>query len=111
MLVVKDNALINASYSLELTEQRLILLAILNARETGKGITAESRLEIHASEYAKHFDVSNDAAYKALKDAVDNLFNRQFSYSQFHKDTDKLKKFGHGGLAELPMSRNWQFWK
>ena len=92
MLVVKDNALINASYSLELTEQRLILLAILNARETGKGITAESRLEIHASEYAKHFDVSNDAAYKALKDAVDNLFNRQFSYSQFHKDTDKLKK-------------------
>lgn len=92
MLVVKDNALINASYNLELTEQRLILLAILNARESGRGITAESRLEIHASEYAKHFDVSNDAAYKALKDAVDNLFNRQFSYSQFHKDTDKLKK-------------------
>ena len=32
-LVVKDNALINASYSLELTEQRIILLAILKARE------------------------------------------------------------------------------
>ena len=31
-LVVKDNALINASYNLDLVEQRLILLAILAAR-------------------------------------------------------------------------------
>jgi hypothetical protein len=28
-LVVKDNALINASYNLDLVEQRLVLLAIL----------------------------------------------------------------------------------
>ena len=47
-LVVKDNALINASYNLETSEQRLILLAIMNARETGQGITADSKLEIHA---------------------------------------------------------------
>ena len=39
-LVVKDNALINASYNLDLTEQRLILLAIVEARESGKGINA-----------------------------------------------------------------------
>jgi hypothetical protein len=31
-LVVKDNALINASYNLDLVEQRLILLAIVEAR-------------------------------------------------------------------------------
>ena len=31
-LVVKDNALINASYNLDLTEQRLILLAIVEAK-------------------------------------------------------------------------------
>jgi hypothetical protein len=36
-LVVKDNSLINASYTLGLVEQRLILLAIIEARETGKG--------------------------------------------------------------------------
>ncbi|MBF7694248.1 replication initiation protein, partial [Acinetobacter sp. FNA3] len=35
-LVVKDNILINASYNLELTEQRLILLAIVNGRESTK---------------------------------------------------------------------------
>ena len=57
-LVVKDNALMNASYNLDVTEQRLILLAIISARETGKGITADSKLEIHASDYAKQFNVT-----------------------------------------------------
>ncbi len=39
-LVVKDNALINESYNLDLVEQRLILLDIVEARESGKGINA-----------------------------------------------------------------------
>ena len=89
-LVVKDNALINASYNLEVTEQRLILLAILNARETGNGITADSKLEIHAKDYASRFDISNDGAYKALKNAVLNLFDRQFSF----KEQDKKGNIG-----------------
>ena len=73
-LVVKDNALINASYNLELTEQRLIMLAIINARESGQGITADSKLEIHASDYAKLFNVSADASYKALREAVNKYY-------------------------------------
>ncbi|HEC0041335.1 TPA: replication initiation protein [Acinetobacter baumannii] len=89
-LVVKDNALINASYNLEVTEQRLILLAILNARETGNGITSDSKLEIHAKDYASRFDISNDGAYKALKNAVLNLFDRQFSF----KEQDKKGNVG-----------------
>jgi len=89
-LVVKDNALINASYNLELTEQRLIMLAIINARESGQGITANSKLEIHASDYAKLFNVSTDASYKALREAVNNLFNRQFSYTAEYKKTGKV---------------------
>lgn len=89
-LVVKDNALINASYNLEVTEQRLILLAILNARETGNGITADSKLEIHAKDYASRFNISNDGAYKALKNAVLNLFDRQFSF----KEQDKKGNIG-----------------
>ena len=43
-LVVKDNALMNASYNLDLVEQRLILLAIIEARESGKGINANDPL-------------------------------------------------------------------
>ena len=89
-LVVKDNLLINASYNLEVTEQRLILLAIINARETGNGITADNKLEIHASDYATRFNVTNDGAYRALKNAVLNLFDRQFSF----KEEDKNGKIG-----------------
>ena len=44
-LIVKDNALMNASYNLDLVEQRLILLAILEARESGKGINAMTLLQ------------------------------------------------------------------
>ena len=81
-LVVKDNALMNASYNLEVTEQRLILLAIINARQTGAGITSDSKLEIHASDYSKQFNVTKEGAYKALKSAVNNLFERQFSFQE-----------------------------
>lgn len=91
-LVVKDNALINASYNLEVTEQRLMLLAIINARETGDGITADSKLQIHASDYMKHFDVDKKTAYEALKNAVDNLFNRQFSFREVRNGTDFIVK-------------------
>lgn len=85
-LIVKDNILINASYNLEVTEQRLILLSIIRARETGQGITAESKLTIHASDYMDHFKVDKSAAYEALKGAVQNLFNRQFSFKEQQDD-------------------------
>ena len=51
-LVVKDNALMNTSYNLEVTEQRLILLAIISAKRDRARITSDSKLEIHASDYA-----------------------------------------------------------
>lgn len=79
-LVVKDNALINASYNLELVEQRLILLAIVEARTSGKGVTPNNSLTITASSYMNHFGTNRNTAYQALKDACNNLFERQFSY-------------------------------
>ncbi len=79
-LVVKDNALINASYNLDLVEQRLILLAIVEARESGKGINANDPLTVHAESYINQFGVHRNTAYQALKDACDDLFVRQFSY-------------------------------
>ena len=79
-LVVKDNALINASYNLDLDEQRLILLANVEARESGKGINANDPLTVHAESYINQFGVHRNTAYQALKDACDDLFARQFSY-------------------------------
>ena len=81
-LVVKDNALINASYNLDLVEQRLILLAIVEARESGRGINANDPLEVHADSYINQFGVHRNTAYQALKDACKDLFARQFSYQE-----------------------------
>lgn len=81
-LIVKDNALMNASYNLDLVEQRLILLAILEARESGKGINANDPLTIHAESYINQFGVARQTAYQALKDACKDLFARQFSYQE-----------------------------
>lgn len=84
-LVVKDNALISASYNLDLVEQRLVLLAIIEARETGKGINANDALTVHAESYAVQFGVHRNTAYEALKTACNNLFTRQFSYQKLNQ--------------------------
>lgn len=85
-LIVKDNALINASYNLDLVEQRLILLAIVEARESGNGINANNPLTVHAESYINHFSVHRNTAYQALKDACKDLFARQFSYQEQRKN-------------------------
>ena len=81
-LVVKDNVLIEASYNLDLVEQRLILLAIIEARESGKGINAHDPLSIHAESYINQFGVHRNGAYQALKNASKDLFVRQFSFQE-----------------------------
>lgn len=78
-LVVKSNKLVQAIQTLSLAETRVMQLAIIDARETGKGLTPEHPLELHAARYAKAFKVSSDAAYLALIEAEDSLFKRQFT--------------------------------
>lgn len=91
-LVVKDNSLINASYTLGLVEQRLILLAIIEARETGKGVDTETFLEIHAQHYADRFHVDVKNTYSMLSDAVLTLFNRQVTYMTIDEKRNKPEK-------------------
>ena len=91
-LVVKDNALINASYNLDLVEQRLILLAIIEARQSGKGINANDPLTVHAESYINQFHVHRNTAYQALKDACNDLFARQFSYQELSAKGNIINK-------------------
>lgn len=77
LTVKKDNALINAAYTLSLAEQRLILLS--SAQADGDADMLKD-ITIHAEQYAEAFKVSRQAAYMALKDASDTLFERRFSY-------------------------------
>ena len=91
-LVVKDNALIDASYNLDLVEQRLILLAIVEARQSGKGINANDPLTVHAESYISQFGVHRNTAYQALKDACKDLFARQFSYQEISAKGNTINK-------------------
>ena len=85
-LVVKDNALINASYSLSLVEQRLILLATVAIRKNVHKMDLDcldrKPIRISASDYINTFHVDPSSAYKSLKDACKTLFARQFSYQE-----------------------------
>ena len=92
----------NASYNLDLVEQRLILLAIVEARESGKGINANDPLTVHAESYINQFGVARQTTYQALKDACDDLFARQFSY-QKSMNEEIPKTSVHVGLVKFAM--------
>ncbi|STZ14968.1 replication protein [Moraxella caviae] len=81
-LIVKDNALIEASHRLGEVEQRLILLAILKARSQCNTIEQlQGRtLIIHADDYIQTFNVDKSTAYRVLKKAVLSLFRAEWGY-------------------------------
>ena len=89
-LVVKSNRLIEASYRLGLVEQRIVLLSIVLARETGCGLNAVDFVSITAKNYAEHFnDVDLSNAYRDLKEASRTLFDREFILYDIRPETGK----------------------
>lgn len=90
-LVVKDNSLIDASFNLSLTEQRIMLLAVVNAREL-PDLNTEKAIEVNVIDYINQYSVTPSTAYETVKAAVDTLFNRQFSYIDKYKDNDAISK-------------------
>jgi plasmid replication initiation protein len=84
-MVVKTNRLNTATQNLSLTEVRILQLAIVDARETGLGLTSDSPLTISSSRYAEAFGVSRQTAYEAILNAEKTLFERRFSF----RDTDE----------------------
>ena len=79
-LVVKDNALINASYYLSLTEQRLILLAIIQAR--AEKLTNSNEFKVRVSSYINAYGVQDATAYEAIKKATETLRTRYFTFER-----------------------------
>ena len=82
-LVVKSNRLNSAIQNLSLPELRIIQLAIIDARETGKGLNTTTPLRIDAMRYAEAFDTSRQNAYVRMKETEETLFNRRFSFTDY----------------------------
>ena len=91
-LIAKDNKLISASYSLGIPEQRLIFLAIIEAREQKQLIDARGILNIRAKSYQEQFKVEKHTSYDALKSATNGLFDAHFEYEDIHEKTGKLAR-------------------
>ena len=88
-LVVKANVLVEASYRLTLTEQRIILAAIVEARESQKGL-GNGELTIYARDFVALFpDVEEGSAYGQLRGAARDLFRRQVTIHDTHPESGK----------------------
>jgi len=88
-LVVKDNALIDASFNLSLIEQRIMLLAIVEARES-INLTPDTAIEIAVNDYVHQFKVDSNNAYSLIKEATKTLKRREFSYLDRYKGKEAL---------------------
>ena len=74
-LVVKDNALIEASHKLSESEQRLILLAIVKGREFCDSIEhlKDKELTIHADDYMQAFGATRQGGVQSVKTSSNGL--------------------------------------
>lgn len=87
-IVVKDNDLIEASYRLSLTEQRLILCGIVDARENQRGLDGKTFAVVSARRFVEMFPDSNiDSIYRMLKGACDSLMRRQVTALGIDEET------------------------
>ncbi|MGO1160085.1 replication initiation protein RepM [Acinetobacter lwoffii] len=88
-LVVKTNRLNQAFQMLSLAEFHIVQLAIVDARNTGTGLTTDMPLKIDALRYADVFGTTRQNAYIRMKEAEETLFNRRFSF--FDEDGKLVK--------------------
>ena len=84
--ITKSNHLVEASYSLTLQEQRLILscLAKIDSRQE-----APKEVTLSAQEYSESMRVDAKNAYRELKKAADKLYSRNIVL----KNEEKIEEF------------------
>ena len=99
--VIKSNTLVSASYHLNLSEIRLLdiaLAALSEYEEEEKHVTTvPDFIEIRADEYAKLYGVTVEQAYTALREASEQLFSRYFRY--------QVKAEGYSSFTEERKAR------
>lgn len=75
LVVVKDNKIIEASYTLSLSEQR-VLLACISQIDSKSPLQPENKFHVFASEIVDLMGLDRSNAYRDMKLAVDKLYNR-----------------------------------
>jgi len=91
LTVCKANALIEAGYRLSLNEQRIILACIAQV-DSREELLTTSKFEIHVKDFAKRFNLSEEATYSDLKEASKNLYSRSLTIYNPDPEQPELKK-------------------
>lgn len=83
-LVKKSNSLTEASYFLTVAEYRILQMVFssLTDCEVNPELFRNVRFTIKAIDYMNLYGVERNAAYEALREASERLFNRFFSYDE-----------------------------
>lgn len=77
--ITMSNALTRASHGLTLAEKRIVMMAISQLNSKGK-LPQKLTTRISAQEYAKQFKLERHTAYKQLRDAANNLYDRSITF-------------------------------
>lgn len=87
LVVYKSNHLVNASYKLNLNEQRIILLAIskMNSQNTKQSKT----ITIKADEFCERYNINKNDFYNAINESLNSLYNRTLKI----RDEEKKGEF------------------
>ena len=92
-MVSKANALIESCYTINLVAQRVIILAIIEAREQGSMAEIGGVHRIKAADYEKHFECDKTTAYRSLKSACESLYESEFIWTDKDlKGREKVNK-------------------
>lgn len=107
-LVVKSNSLVESSYSLSVTEFRLLqmVFAEISKFEDSYGILPAHEFRVHAKDYADVFGLDINGAYEALQDATSRLFNRYFTYERVYAKPDKIELVHSRWVNKVAYSRS-----
>jgi len=118
-LVVKSNKLVEASYRLDLMEQRLVLAAIVEGRESDL-LLNNKPIKISAKRFAAIFGLDESNAYRLMKEAKNRLYERSVTIEDeedgsvgavrwvegvFHKDGDGFVKLKFSSYVAPHLAR------
>ncbi|BAN36833.1 plasmid replication protein (plasmid) [Sulfuricella denitrificans skB26] len=111
-IVAKSNALVRASYKLNLQEQRLVLAAISkldSRRPFSTPKHSQTSVRISAVEFGATFGIDKRKAYEELKEATNELFERRITEVNGKQTTkmrwvSKVQYHDGEGWAELTFS-------
>ena len=117
--MVKTNKLVEASYRLDLNEQRLVLAAIVEGRESDL-LLHNKPIKISAKRFASIFGMNESNAYRLMKEAKNRLYERSVTIEDeedgsvgavrwvegvFHKDGDGFVKLKFSSYVAPHLAR------